>query len=67
MIQAKTFAMTEVARTLRISKRRGMMKRFLSFVSKISDLFYRISDVGWLILILILFIIIFILCFLRDL
>ena len=63
MIQGKPLAMTDVTLSLRISKRRGRMKRFLSFVSKISDLFSRISDIGWFILLLILFIIIFIMVF----
>jgi len=44
-------------------ERRGRMKRFFSFVSKISDLFSRISDIGWFIIILILFIIIFLMAF----
>jgi len=68
MIQGKPLAMTEVARTLKTIvhvmqqhfKRRGRMKRLFSFVAKASGLFPRISELFWIILIIILFCFIFI-------
>ena len=41
-------------------ERKGRMKRLFSFVSKILDLFSRISDLSWIIIVLILFFTIFI-------
>ena len=63
MIQTKTLAMTEVARTLRTSRGGGKMKRLFSFVSKISSLFSRVGDIGWFIILIILFITMFLMIF----
>lgn len=63
MIQGKPLAMTEVARDPSHFKRRGRMKKLLSFVAKALGLFSRISELSWTPIILILFFTIFIMIF----
>ena len=71
MIQGKPLPTTEVARTIKTVvhviqqhfKRRGRVKRAFSSVSKALGLFPRISDLSWIIIILILFFTIFIMVF----
>jgi len=46
-------------------ERKGRMKRLFSFVSKILDLFSRISDLSWIIMILILLFTLFIMILIK--